>query len=547
MPCVGVALELGLRLAVTSAVPQPSLTMSTLLAGDLEQAVDLGDRQAAVDHVGDAMLARLGRALRDVEKAGYGLVRGVALSAPTITTTLRLSCASDARRAASIGCTASPHSASARRLRASRWWPLAYSTTVDLCVPGGVPSAPSPASSRSAAVRWRAVREPVGLRCALSTATLRFGRTDRRRALAPPCALCAAVLRVSSRSVGCGPSPSRRRCPALRAAERRHERRRPTTATSISATDDQHGACARRARGARGGVRSARGGCSRPAARARARGTGRRGGAAERAPAARRAAGGRLAAGSRPGARCGAVPAALAAGGEVVAPRRPRRRPSGSAAGAGAGGAARRGRARLGAATRRGGRGGRRGGRRTRRRAGVGAGARRRARAALATRRRRLPRAGAACGDAAAVPAAADRAAGARPAPAGGSGTRPRQPAPATAGRRAALRSRPAGEPPPWQVHGGGADARRGHGAAAAARAGSALPARPGARPDRRARCCTRAAAAALTRCSGRRRARARAGPLAQALELARLGEDQQREEGDADERGEARRSRRSG
>src|ERR1700740_1409760 len=55
-------------------------------ARDLEQAIDLGDRQAAIDHVRQPPLARLGRALGDVEEAAYGDVD--ALSRPTITTTV---------------------------------------------------------------------------------------------------------------------------------------------------------------------------------------------------------------------------------------------------------------------------------------------------------------------------------------------------------------------------------------------------------------------------------------------------------------------------
>ena len=71
-PVVAVARELGWRLSVTSAVPQPSLTRSTALAGDLDEAVDLGDREAAVEHVRDAPLARLLAARREVEERRHG-------------------------------------------------------------------------------------------------------------------------------------------------------------------------------------------------------------------------------------------------------------------------------------------------------------------------------------------------------------------------------------------------------------------------------------------------------------------------------------------
>ena len=99
--------------------------MSTLVARHLQQAVDLRDRQSAVDHMRDAPLARLGRALGNVQKAGYGEV--AALSRPTITTTV----AEPASEATvpSIGCACETPSVRAT-LCASALCPLAYSTTV---------------------------------------------------------------------------------------------------------------------------------------------------------------------------------------------------------------------------------------------------------------------------------------------------------------------------------------------------------------------------------------------------------------------------------
>ena len=76
-PVLAVALELGLRGSRSrSAVPQPSLTRSTDSPGDLDQPVDLGDRQAAVEHVGDAPAGGAwrsdpgGRAVRHADAAG---------------------------------------------------------------------------------------------------------------------------------------------------------------------------------------------------------------------------------------------------------------------------------------------------------------------------------------------------------------------------------------------------------------------------------------------------------------------------------------------
>ena len=101
MPLRGVALELGLEVGAHERRAPAELDDVDALARDLQQAVDLRDRQSAVDHVRQPPLARLGRALGDVEEAGYGTV--AALSRPTITTTV----AEPERDAVegSIGCT----------------------------------------------------------------------------------------------------------------------------------------------------------------------------------------------------------------------------------------------------------------------------------------------------------------------------------------------------------------------------------------------------------------------------------------------------------
>ncbi len=127
MPLLGVALELGLQVGADERRAPAELDDVDAVAGDLQQAVDLGDRQPPVDHVGDAVLARLGRPRRDVEEAGYGLDVSCSLSAPTITTTFAEP--ASAVTAASIGSTCVTDSECATP-SASAWWPLAYSTTL---------------------------------------------------------------------------------------------------------------------------------------------------------------------------------------------------------------------------------------------------------------------------------------------------------------------------------------------------------------------------------------------------------------------------------
>src|SRR5437588_10894923 len=70
-------------------------------ARDLEQAVDLRDREALVDHVRQAAVARLDRTLGNVEKARYGT--DDTLSWPTTTTTFAELASAEAEP--SIGCT----------------------------------------------------------------------------------------------------------------------------------------------------------------------------------------------------------------------------------------------------------------------------------------------------------------------------------------------------------------------------------------------------------------------------------------------------------
>ena len=90
---VGVARELGLEVGAHERRAPAELDDVDDLPGDLEQPVDVGERHPAIDHVGDAVLARLDRAGGDVEKRRYGLV--VALSAPTTTTTFAVPASAD--------------------------------------------------------------------------------------------------------------------------------------------------------------------------------------------------------------------------------------------------------------------------------------------------------------------------------------------------------------------------------------------------------------------------------------------------------------------
>ena len=100
-PVRGVALELGLQVGAHQRGAPAELDHVHAAPCHLQQAIDVGDRQAAVDHVGESPLAWLGRALGYVQEAGYGEV--AALSRPTTTATL----AEPARDAVadSIGCT----------------------------------------------------------------------------------------------------------------------------------------------------------------------------------------------------------------------------------------------------------------------------------------------------------------------------------------------------------------------------------------------------------------------------------------------------------
>src|SRR4029077_15791034 len=117
-----VALELGLEVGAHERRAPTELDDVHTPAPDLQQAVHLGARQAAIDHGRQSPLTRLGGALGNVEKAGYGTV--AALSRPTITTTVAEP-ASDAT-VASIGCACVTPSAWAT-LCASARCPLSYS------------------------------------------------------------------------------------------------------------------------------------------------------------------------------------------------------------------------------------------------------------------------------------------------------------------------------------------------------------------------------------------------------------------------------------
>ena len=94
-PVGAVAGELGVEVLGDDRRPPAELDEVDRGAGDLDQALDLGDRQAAVEHVRDPPLARLRAALREVEEggrhgvgAGGGTVRRYCRSAPTVTTTV---------------------------------------------------------------------------------------------------------------------------------------------------------------------------------------------------------------------------------------------------------------------------------------------------------------------------------------------------------------------------------------------------------------------------------------------------------------------------
>ena len=73
----GVPLELLLQVGAHERRAPAKLDDVHALPRDLEQVVDLGDRQPAVDHVREAAYARLGGALGNVEEVGYRMVAGV--------------------------------------------------------------------------------------------------------------------------------------------------------------------------------------------------------------------------------------------------------------------------------------------------------------------------------------------------------------------------------------------------------------------------------------------------------------------------------------
>src|SRR5213076_436723 len=93
--------ELGVEILRGQRRPPAELDDVDKAAGDLDHAVDLGDREAAVQDVGEAPLARLGAAGREIEGRNG---RYCALSAPIVTTTCAASPAT-ARVLASIGAT----------------------------------------------------------------------------------------------------------------------------------------------------------------------------------------------------------------------------------------------------------------------------------------------------------------------------------------------------------------------------------------------------------------------------------------------------------
>ncbi len=177
--------------------------MSTLVARHLQQAVDLGDRQAAVDHVGDAVLARLGRARGDVEEAGYGVERRGLVSARRSPPPFAEPASADT--AASIGCTCDIDERAARRLPlrpGGRW---RTRPRVTWLAPGGVPVSARRLRVAALLQRRSTIRcaRPVRFR-AVQHRHVRFRRADRRRPSArAPCAIvCFAAVVVLCRTVG---------------------------------------------------------------------------------------------------------------------------------------------------------------------------------------------------------------------------------------------------------------------------------------------------------------------------------------------------------
>ena len=134
-PVGRVAIELGAQVGRDQRRAPAQLDDVDAAARDLEQVVDLGHRQAPIDHVRQPPLARLRRARRDVKESGYGTVE--ALSRPTITATVAEP-ESDAT-VPSIGCGWATPSARATLAASARCPPL-YSTAVTWFEPGGRPA-----------------------------------------------------------------------------------------------------------------------------------------------------------------------------------------------------------------------------------------------------------------------------------------------------------------------------------------------------------------------------------------------------------------------
>jgi hypothetical protein len=91
-PVRGVARELGLEVGRREGGSPAELDDVHRVAGNLHQAVDLRDRESAVEDVRESVLARLAAALRKVEEGGHSLTGAAGLSywvrsAPTVTTT----------------------------------------------------------------------------------------------------------------------------------------------------------------------------------------------------------------------------------------------------------------------------------------------------------------------------------------------------------------------------------------------------------------------------------------------------------------------------
>ena len=172
-PVRPVALELGLEVAGRQRGAPAELDDVDRVAGDLDQAVDLGHRQALVEHVGDAVLARLDGAIGEIEQlshVGLGPLRGVTRRrGPTRRSRRPARCTSRSRGTPRPGCSNPP--AGRTTVRASATGPRRARRSCDRACrrprwPCGSGRrrwrAGCPACSRPRQLRGHAVGEPGG-------------------------------------------------------------------------------------------------------------------------------------------------------------------------------------------------------------------------------------------------------------------------------------------------------------------------------------------------------------------------------------------------